>query len=99
MPKVLVIIPAFNESEAISDVLTALREQTPDYDVLVVNDGSTDNTAEIVKRHEGVNLVQLPFNMGIGTTVHTGYRLAVQHNYHIAIQCDADVQHHVHHIP
>ena len=99
MSKVLVIIPAFNESEAISDVLDALREQTPDYDVLVVNDGSTDNTAEVVKQHPGVNLIQLPFNMGIGSTVQTGYKFAVLHGYDICVQCDADGQHPVHQIP
>lgn len=99
MPNVLIIIPAYNESEAISGVLTALREKTPDYDVLVVNDGSTDNTADIVKRHPGVNLVQLPFNMGIGSTVQTGYKYAVQNKYDIAVQCDADGQHPVHQLP
>ena len=99
MPKVLIIIPAYNESEAISGVLTALREQTPDYDVLVVNDGSTDNTADVVRRHPGVNLVQLPFNMGIGSTVQTGYKYAVHNGYDIAVQCDADGQHPVHQLP
>lgn len=99
MPKVLIIIPAYNESEAISGVLNALREQTPEYDVLVVNDGSTDNTAQVVKRHPGVNLVQLPFNMGIGSTVQTGYKYAVQNGYDIAVQCDADGQHPVHQLP
>jgi glycosyltransferase involved in cell wall biosynthesis len=99
MHKVLVIIPAYNESEAISDVLTALHEKTPDYDVLVVNDGSTDNTVEVVKRHKGVNLIQLPFNMGIGSTVQTGYKFAVQNGYDIAVECDADGQHPVHQLP
>ena len=99
MPKVLVIIPAFNESEAIPDVLKALRSTTPDYDVLVVNDGSTDNTVEVVKQFPWVNLIQLPFNMGIGSTVQTGYKFAVQHGYEIAVQCDADGQHPVHQIP
>lgn len=99
MPKVLIIIPAYNESEAISGVLTALAECTPDYDVLVVNDGSTDNTVDVVKRHKGVHLVQLPYNMGIGITVQTGYKYAVQHGYDIAVQCDADGQHPVHQLP
>lgn len=99
MTKVLVIIPAFNESEAISGVLDALRTHTPEYDVLVVNDGSTDNTVEVVKQHPGVNLIQLPFNMGIGSTVQTGYKFAAQHGYDIAVQCDADGQHPVHQIP
>lgn len=99
MTKVLIIIPAYNEAEAISGVLTDLREKTPEYDVLVVNDGSTDNTAEVVKRHPGVNLVQLPFNMGIGNTVQTGYKFAVLNGYDIAVQCDADGQHPVHQLP
>ena len=99
MARVLIIIPAFNESEAISDVLVALREKTPEYDVVVVNDGSTDNTSEVVLRHPGVNLIQLPYNMGIGSTVQTGYKYAVANGYDIAVQCDADGQHPVHQLP
>jgi hypothetical protein len=99
MPKILIIIPAYNESEAISDVLSKLRSDHPQYDVVVVNDGSTDNTADVVRRHEGVKLIQLPYNMGIGSTVQTGYKYAVQNDYDIAVQCDADGQHPVHQLP
>lgn len=99
MTKVLIIIPAYNEAESISGVLNALREKTPEYDVVVINDGSADNTAAVVRRHPGVHLVELPFNMGIGCAVQTGYKYAVLHGYDIAVQCDADGQHPVHQLP
>lgn len=97
MSRVLVIIPAFNESETIADVVESVRTQTPGYDVLVVDDGSSDDTAAIARR-AGANLIQLPYNMGIGSTVQTGYRYALQEGYDIAVQCDADGQHPVHQI-
>ncbi|PCJ62775.1 MAG: glycosyl transferase family 2 [Candidatus Hydrogenedentota bacterium] len=93
MARVLVIIPAYNESESIADVLDALKRHAPDYDVLVVNDGSTDNTSAIVKRMGSADIIDLPFNMGIGSTMQTGYKYAVAQGYDIAVQCDADGQH------
>lgn len=93
MSKVLVIIPAFDEAESIGGVLHALRTHAPNYDVLVVNDGSNDRTAEVVRSFHAVELVTLPFNMGIGSAVQTGYRYALDMGYDIAVQCDADGQH------
>ncbi len=93
MTRVLVIIPAYNESETIANVLATLREHTPDYDVVVVNDGSTDATAKIVEATPGADLLDLPYNLGIGSAMQTGYKYAHRRGYDIAVQCDADGQH------
>jgi glycosyltransferase involved in cell wall biosynthesis len=93
MPGVLVIVPAYNEEASIGNVLRTLRAQAPDVDVVVVDDGSTDNTAEVVRSVHGVELITLPYNMGIGDAMQTGYRYACQEGYDISVQCDADGQH------
>jgi glycosyltransferase involved in cell wall biosynthesis len=93
MSGVLVIVPAFNEESTIGNVLCALRREAPEIDVVVINDGSTDNTAEIVRGVHGVELISLPYNMGIGSAMQTGYRYACQEGYDVAVQCDADGQH------
>lgn len=98
MARVLVIIPAYNESDTIGSVLAGLREHVPDCDVLVVDDGSTDGTANVVRRFPGVTLIRLPYNLGIGGAMQTGYRYAAHHGYAVAVQCDADGQHPVHQI-
>lgn len=95
-PSVLVIIPAYNEQATIGHVLESLREHAPDYDVLVIDDGSKDDTARIVRQYPNTILVRLPYNMGIGTTMQTGYLYAYRNGYDIAVQCDADGQHPVH---
>ncbi len=97
--RVLVIIPAYNESAAIGGVLDALRDAVPEYDVLVVDDGSTDDTAAVVASRPGVALVRLPFNLGIGGAMQTGYKYAARRDYDIAVQCDADGQHPAERIP
>ncbi len=89
----MVIIPAYNEAEAIPQVLARLREAVPDYDVVVVDDGSGDDTAAAVARAPGVALIRLPYNLGIGAAVQTGYKYALRKGYDIAVQCDADGQH------
>lgn len=93
MLKVCVIIPAYNEAETIGSVIEALRAHAPHYDIVVVNDGSTDETAEVVRGYHGVELINLPYNMGIGSAMQTGYKYAVREGYDIAAQCDADGQH------
>ena len=98
MPRVLVIIPAFNESESIASVLEALHKEEPGYDVVVVDDGSSDNTAAIVRASGYAQLVRLPFNLGIGSAMQTGYKYALRGGYDVAVQCDADGQHPVHQI-
>lgn len=94
--KILVIIPAYNEEEAIVDTVNkVLKEKV---DCLVVNDCSTDNT---YKKALTVNqrVISLPNNLGIGGAVQTGYLYASQHGYDIAIQLDGDGQHNPSYIP
>src|SRR4051812_5350718 len=76
----LVIIPAYNEAESLPRVLTELLEELPALDVLVVSDGSTDRTAAVAEA-AGVAVVELPFNLGIGGALRTGFRYAVAHAY------------------
>ncbi len=90
--KVLIIIPAYNESENIERVVDDLKENYPQYDYVVVNDCSTDNTEEILK-NRGYNYISLPTNLGIGGAVQSGYIYAVEGGYDIAVQTDGDGQH------
>ena len=89
------MIPAYNEAESITPVLAELRRERPDLDVLVVSDGSTDSTARIA-RAAGVVVVELPFNLGIGGALRTGFRYAAENGYQAAVQFDADGQHDPH---
>lgn len=88
----IVVIPAFNEEEALPAVLAQLREVTPELAVVVVDDGSADRTAAVA-RAAGVACVSLPFNLGIGGALRAGYRYAVDEGYARAVQFDADGQH------
>lgn len=90
--KVLVIIPAFNEAENIVHVVRHMMEEAPQYDYLVINDGSTDDTPDLC-REEGFHYLDLPINMGIGGAVQAGYIYARKNNYDIAVQMDGDGQH------
>lgn len=90
--KVLIIIPAYNEANNIERVVHNLNEQFPQGDYVIINDCSTDNTAEIC-RHNHFNMISLPNNLGIGGGVQTGYKYAVRNNYDIAVQMDGDGQH------
>ena len=95
IPKTLIIIPAYNEEEAIADTLTRLlklKQHFTGLSICVINDGSHDKTAQIVKEFP-VHLVNLPYNLGIGSAVQTGYKYAYENGYDIAIQFDADGQH------
>ena len=90
--KLLIIVPAYNEEASLPGVIKDLREQAPYADVLVVNDGSVDRTA-VCAREQGANLLDLPFNLGIGGAVQSGYLYADRNGYDIAIQFDGDGQH------
>lgn len=92
MPRKLAIVPAFNESGAIAATVAELHEHAPDYDVLVIDDGSTDATSARA-REAGARVITLPFNLGIGGAVQTGYQFADEHGYAIAVQVDGDGQH------
>ena len=92
MYKVLLIIPAYNEAENIEKVVNDLIQNYPQYDYVIVNDGSRDETEEIcLKNH--YQMLSLPLNLGIGGAVQTGYRYALKNHYDIAIQIDGDGQH------
>jgi glycosyltransferase involved in cell wall biosynthesis len=93
----IAIIPAYNESASVADVIGALREHAPDFDPLVVDDGSTDDTARAA-RAAGARVVRHPFNLGIGGAVQSGYRYALEQGYDIAVQVDGDGQHDVRHL-
>lgn len=90
--KPLVIIPAFNEAANIVQTIEGLRVAAPETDVLVVDDASSDATAELAAA-AGVDVVSLACNLGYGAAVQTGFRYAVAHGYEVAIQMDADGQH------
>ena len=95
MSQTLVIIPAFNEEASLAAALEELKAETPQYDVLVVSDGSTDATAEIA-RPAGAFVAELPFNIGIGGALRTGFAFATRRGYDRAVQFDADGQHDPH---
>lgn len=92
--KCLIIIPAYNEAESIEKVVNDFVQKYPQYDYVVVNDGSTDATEEICKRN-GYQVLNLPINMGIGGAVQTGYCYARDNGYDAAVQIDGDGQHDV----
>ena len=92
MAKVLVIMPAWNEEEAIGATITELRATLPDVDLLVVDDGSTDATVEVARR-AGATVMSLPYNLGVGGAMRAGYVYAKRLDYDPAIQIDADGQH------
>lgn len=91
-PRVLVVMPAFDEAESIATVLAEVLDALPDADVLVVDDGSADATAEIARLFP-VKVARHPFNMGVGGAMRTGFRYAASHAYDVVVQIDADGQH------
>jgi glycosyltransferase involved in cell wall biosynthesis len=88
----LAIIPAYNETATLADVLVGLRERAPEFDPLVIDDGSTDDTAELAQAHEA-SVLRIPFNLGIGGAVQAGFVYALENGYDYAVQVDADGQH------
>jgi hypothetical protein len=93
----LAIVPAFNEAASVAAVVADLRQSVPEFDVLVIDDGSTDGTAEAVPPEAAV--ISLPFNLGIGGAMQTGYRYAAAHGYDVAVQVDGDGQHPAREVP
>jgi len=90
--KVLIIIPAFNEEASIESVVSSIRQNVPEAEILVVSDGSTDKTSEKACL-AGADVAELPFNLGIGGAMQTGYLYAKEKGFDIAVQVDADGQH------
>jgi len=93
--KILIIIPAYNEEGNIVKTIDELVSLQLPLTILVVNDGSKDQTALEAKK-TGVQVLSLPFNLGIGGAVQTGFKYAYQHHFDVAVQVDGDCQHDVH---
>jgi glycosyltransferase involved in cell wall biosynthesis len=96
--RIAIIIPAFNEEASVGEVIEKVHRDFPGGDVLVINDGSTDLTSEKARANHAM-VLDLPFNLGIGGAMQTGYRYAYEKGYDIAIQVDADGQHDPREIP
>ncbi len=91
-PSYLAVVPAYNESSTILGVINAIRERAPQFDVLVVDDGSTDDTAAMASLGDA-RVLKLPFNLGIGGAVQAGFVFARDHGYDYMAQVDGDGQH------
>src|SRR3712207_4337908 len=92
MSRHLAIVPAYNEAGAIAAAIEDIRLHAPDFDVVVVDDGSTDDTADRA-RAAGAKVIQPPFNLGIGGAVQCGYQYALANGYDVAVQGDGGGQH------
>jgi glycosyltransferase involved in cell wall biosynthesis len=88
----IAIVPAFNEEANVGRVIDELRAFDGSFDVVVVDDGSYDRTSVVAREH-GARVVRLPFNLGIGGAVQTGFRYAFEHGYDVAVRVDGDGQH------
>src|SRR5205085_11269389 len=88
----LAIVPAYNEQASVEAVVRELRQHAPDSDVLVVSDGSTDDTVAVARR-AGADVLVLPLNLGIGGAVQAGYIYAAENGYELTVQVDGDGQH------
>jgi glycosyltransferase involved in cell wall biosynthesis len=88
----IAIVPALNEERSIAGVIAEIRAADPEFDVIVIDDGSTDRTSAIAAEN-GAHVITLPFNLGIGGAVQTGYQYARDHDFDLAVQVDGDGQH------
>ena len=93
----LLAIPAFNEEESLENVIANCREHFPDADLLVINDGSTDGTVDVLN-YLGVNYISLPYNLGVGGAIRAAFAYAKDNKYEFLVQLDADGQHDPTHI-
>jgi glycosyltransferase involved in cell wall biosynthesis len=90
--KKVAIVPAWNEEGSVGRVIDEIRAFDPELDVVVIDDGSADRTADAA-RAKGAIVLRLPFNLGIGGAVQTGFRYAYEHHYDLAVRVDGDGQH------
>jgi glycosyltransferase involved in cell wall biosynthesis len=88
----IAILPAYNEAASVAGVIEELRAVDPDFELLVIDDGSVDATA-VVAKQAGARVIRLPFNVGIGGAVQTGLQYARDHGFDLAVQVDGDGQH------
>lgn len=91
-PKTLVVIPALNEGKSISQVVADIKHSLPDAGVLVINDGSTDDTAANAEK-AGAVVLHMPHRVGIGAGVQTGFQFALRYGYAVVVRNDGDGQH------
>jgi glycosyltransferase involved in cell wall biosynthesis len=96
--RALIIIPAWNESGSIADVVAEVLGELPEVDVVVVDDGSADDTSELA-RAAGATVLRLPYNFGVGGAMRLGYKYARDNGYQMAVQLDADGQHDPRYVP
>jgi glycosyltransferase involved in cell wall biosynthesis len=94
----LAIVPAYNEGEMVARVVREIRRNAPNFDVLVVDDGSTDNTAAEAEAEDAI-VLRHPYNLGIGGAMQSGYKYALRHGYEVAVQVDGDGQHKPEYLP
>ena len=90
--KYLAVVPAYNEATTVADVVRGVTRSRPDFDVLVIDDGSTDGTGAVAES-AGATVVRHPFNLGIGGAVQSGFTFALDNDYDYMVQVDADGQH------
>ncbi len=88
----IAIVPALNEEQSVGRVIQEIRAFDPGFEVLVVDDGSVDRTAQVAVAH-GAHVLRLPFNLGIGGAMQTGFRYAWERGFDVAVQLDGDGQH------
>ncbi|MFT5169463.1 MAG: glycosyltransferase involved in cell wall biosynthesis [Lysobacterales bacterium] len=94
LTQILIIIPAYNEAESLQQLISEIKSLNKKVSILVVDDGSSDHTTSVAY-DMGVKVITLPFNLGIGGAVQTGYKYAYDKGYDIAVQVDGDGQHDV----
>ena len=88
----LIIVPSYREEKNIRNVIQGLKRHAFEYDVLIIDDGSKDQTQELATIYN-MKALKHPFNMGYGVTIQTGYKYAVKNGYDVVVQCDGDGQH------
>jgi glycosyltransferase involved in cell wall biosynthesis len=91
-PKTLIILPAYNEADNIARTVANVHDNLPSADILVINDGSSDDTGRVAQA-TGAHVLNLPYNVGIGAGVQTGFKFALQYGYDIVVRNDGDGQH------
>jgi len=91
--KCLIIVPAFNEATVLQQVLLSIKKNVPSFSILVVNDGSSDNTSDIASKVKKVRVANHPINRGLGAAINTGLSFAKKNNFDLAVTIDADGQH------
>ncbi len=91
--KILVLILAYNEEKTILNVIEETKKHLPEADILVINDGSTDNTKYILRGRKDIKVLHHPYNMGIGGAIWTGFNFFVKSSYEYLVRIDGDGQH------